>query len=64
MLKQKLILEEKREDRVYSLEIPSGCNLGEVHDVIFSMKQWVIDQMINAQAAEKPKENSPEQAQG
>lgn len=64
MLKQKLIFEVKRDERIYSLEIPSGCNLGEVHDVIFAMKQWVIDQMNQVHMAEKPQEKASEQAQG
>lgn len=61
MLKQKLVIEVKRVDRLYSLEIPSGCSLGEVHDVIFEMKQFVLDQMNQVHMAEKTKEQ-PQQA--
>ncbi len=56
MLKQAAILEVVREDRVYTLVLPNNSPLGELHDVIFQMRSFVVDKINESVNAEKPKE--------
>lgn len=63
MLKQtgtNAILEIQREDRVYSLIIPNNAPLGELHDVIFQMRSFVVDKINESITLDKPKEPEPE----
>ena len=59
MLKQSLQLEVIKEDRIYQLNLPANGPLGEIHDVIYQMRSYVIDRINDAQKADQPKE--PEQ---
>ncbi len=56
MLKQSATLEIVKEDRVYSLNLPSTAPLGEVHDVLFQMRSFVIEKINEAQKLDAPKE--------
>lgn len=56
MLKQSANLEVVREDRVYSLNLPASAPLGEVHDVLFQMRSFVVDKINEAIKADVPKE--------
>lgn len=56
MLKQTAILEIVREDRVYTMVLPSNAPLGELHDVLFQMRSFVVDKINEAVNADKPKE--------
>lgn len=60
MLKQSANLEVSREDRIYSMSLPANASLGELHDVLFQMRSFVIDKINEALKADKPKE--PESA--
>ena len=55
MLKQFAVLEVRRGDKIYSLHLPSEAALGEVHDVLFEMRSFVIDKINVAVEADKPK---------
>lgn len=56
MLKQTAILEVVRQDRVYTMILPNNAPLGELHDVIFQMRSFVVDKINDSITAEKPKE--------
>jgi len=56
MLKQTAILEVVRQDRVYTMILPNNAPLGELHDVIFQMRSFVVDKINESINAEKPKE--------
>lgn len=58
MLKQQVILEVKKDDRSYQLHLPENCPLGEVHDVLFQMRCYVVDRINESQKADAPKEES------
>lgn len=58
MLKQAAKLEIVKEDRVYSLDVPPNAPLGEVHDVLFQMRSYIVE-MINKSSkldAKEPEE--------
>jgi|GEM_PF-1925040 len=57
MLKQTAILEVVRQDRVYTMILPNNAPLGELHDVIFQMRSFVVDKINESINAEKPKEH-------
>jgi len=59
MLKQSARLEVKREDRIYQLNLPDNCPLGEVHDVLYEMRCYIIARINEHQKADQPRE--PEQ---
>lgn len=59
MIKQQVILEVKKEDRIYQFQLPSNCSLGEVFDVLFQMRSYVVEKISESQKADQPKE--PEQ---
>ena len=49
MLKSKLTLEfEGKEDRKYTLTCEPNSPLGELHDALFAMKQFVVDKINEA----------------
>ena len=56
MLKTLATFELKIGEKLYSLHLPEQCNLGEVHDCLHQMKQFVINKIVELQAAEQPKE--------
>jgi len=56
MLKQTAILEIVRQDRVYTMILPNNAPLGELHDVIFQMRSFVVEKINESINAEKPKE--------
>ncbi len=58
MLKQAAILEIVKEDRVYTFQLPNNAPIGEVHDVLFQMRGFVIEKMNEAMNASKPQEVS------
>lgn len=60
MLKQTAILEIKHDDRVYTFVLPQNAPIGEVHDVLFQMRTFVISKINEAVNAEKPKDPEPE----
>ena len=59
MIKNNLILEVKREERVYQLHLPSDSPLGEVHDVLHEMKMFIVKTMTERASQEvgEPKED-------
>jgi hypothetical protein len=56
MLKQSANLEVVRDDRVYSFSLPANAPLGELHDVLFQMRSFVVDKINDAVKADLPKE--------
>jgi predicted metal-dependent hydrolase len=56
MLKQQVILEVKRDSRTYQLQLPEGCNLGEVHDVLYEMRNHIISRINDLVKQDAPKE--------
>jgi len=58
MLKQQQTasLEVIREDRIYSLTLPHNAPIGELHDVLFQMRSFVIEKINEAINADKPKQ--------
>ncbi len=56
MLKQTAILEIVRQDRVYTLVLPNNAPLGELHDVLFQMRSFVVEKINDAVVIDKPKE--------
>lgn len=56
MLKLANVFEVVRGDRVYTLTLPSNAPLGEVHDVIFQMRSFVVDKINESINIDKPKE--------
>jgi len=49
MLKQQSILEVVMNGRVYQLSLPSDSPLGEVHDVLYKMKGFIVERLLEAQ---------------
>lgn len=60
MLKLANIFEVVRGERVYTLTLPNNAPLGELHDVIFQMRSFVVDKINEHVTAEKPKEPKEE----
>lgn len=56
MLKQQTILEVKRGERVYQLALSAESPLGELYDVLYEMRSFVVEKINAAQAVDKPKE--------
>lgn len=56
MLKETAILEIVKQDRVYTFVLPANAPLGELHDVLFQMRSFVVDKINQAVAADKPKD--------
>jgi diadenosine tetraphosphate (Ap4A) HIT family hydrolase len=60
MLKSIANLEIKKENGVYTLLIPLNANIGELHDVLHEMKDFVINKILEVQkAAKEVKKESP-----
>lgn len=63
MLKQVVTFEIKRDDRTYQLTLPENCPLGEIHDVLFQMRSFVVDKINEAIKADAPKPLEEKQEQ-
>jgi hypothetical protein len=61
MIKNTNVIEVVKEDRIYSLLLPIQASLGELHDVLFQMRSFVIDRINEAIKADEPK--APEEYQ-
>jgi hypothetical protein len=59
MLKHSVQLEIVKDDRVYQLSLPNNCPLGEVHDVLFQMRSYIVDRINEAQKQDQPLQPSP-----
>lgn len=53
MIKQKTVLEVKRNERVYELECSANSPLGELFDVLMEMKGYCVERMVAAQKEEQ-----------
>lgn len=56
MLKQRSILEVVKGEKVYQLHCDQDSKLGELHDVLSEMKDYVVKRITEAAELEKPKE--------
>lgn len=56
MLKHAVMLEIVKGERVYQFSLPSDSPLGEVHDVLFEMRNFVVNKLNESLNADKPKE--------
>lgn len=56
MLKQKSILEVKIADRNYEFQCDGSAPLGEIHDVLCQMKQYIVQRIVDAEKTEEVKE--------
>lgn len=59
MIKQHAILEVVKNGNTYQLHLPDNVTLGEVHDVLFEMRTFVIAKIVEAQKADQQKEKPP-----
>jgi len=57
MIKQQVILEVKRDERIYQLHLPANSPLGEVHDILFQMRSYIVEQINESLKIDQPKEN-------
>lgn len=55
-VKNKAIIEVKREDRLHTYECPANGSLGEIFDCLYEMRGWVLAKMNEAHEAEKKKQ--------
>ena len=60
MLKTQAVLEVKTGERLYQFNLPTDAPLGEVHDVLFQMRSYVIGKINDAQKADETKEVAQE----
>lgn len=60
MLKQSVYLEVVKEDRIYKLHLPDSCPLGEVHDVLYQMRSYIIERMNDSRKADQPQPDQPQ----
>ena len=56
MLKNAPILEIKKEERTYTLILPVNAPLGELHDVLFQMRTFVLEKVAETVNCDKAKE--------
>ena len=56
MIKNKVALEVKKEDKVYSFLCEINSPLGEIHDVLCMMKSEIVSRIKAVEDAEKPPE--------
>ncbi len=57
MLKNKTVLEVKSGENSYELHCGPQSPLGDLHDALCKMKAFVVEKILAAQEAEKPKES-------
>jgi hypothetical protein len=55
MLTSNVILEVKKENRIYTLTLPNNASLGELHDVLYEMRYFVAEKINAAVEADKSK---------
>jgi len=60
MLKNIAILEMEKNGRIYQLHLPNDSPLGEAHDVLFTMKAYVLDRLKQIEESEKNASQPPE----
>jgi len=53
MLKQKTLLEVKRDDREYVLECAPDSPLGQLYDVLNEMRSYIITRITDEQKAQQ-----------
>ncbi len=58
MLKQKTLLEVKIDDKLYQFYCDPDSQLGQLHDALAQMKQYVVQRIVDAQKSEPVKEES------
>jgi len=63
MLKHSAQLEVRKEDRIYQLNLPVNCPLGEVYDVLYQMRSYIVDRLKEAQKSDQPKESEQEKSE-
>ena len=54
MIKNQLVLEVVKENRNYTFVMENNSPLGEIHDALSEMKDFIIKQILEIQAKEKP----------
>lgn len=57
-IKQMGLVEVKKGENTYQLHLPPGvaCPLGEVHDVLHEMKQFIVDMIVKSN---QPQQETP-----
>ena len=59
MFKQKFVLEVKgKDERLYRFECDATAPLGELNDVLFTMKSEVVKQLAEQHEKDRPEEKS------
>ena len=56
MLKQAVSLEVKKNDKNFQLSFPVESSLGELHDVLYQMRSFIVEKNNEAVKADIPKE--------
>lgn len=56
MLKQGVQLEVKKGENLYQLNFPNNASLGEIFDILFQMRSFVVDKINESQKLDQPKE--------
>lgn len=60
MLKTSAQLEVKINERLYQFNLPADAPLGEVHDVLFQMRSYVVGKINDSIKIDAPKQMEPE----
>lgn len=62
--KNNIVFEQKKEDRVYRLEVPQGSNLGELYHVCCDFISHVSDLILKQKEKmeKENKENNPKES--
>lgn len=65
ILQQAGLLKIKKGENIYRLYLPEGvsCPLGEVHDVLHEMKQFIVNMIIKSNQPPQPDQSAPVEAQ-
>jgi hypothetical protein len=58
------VIEETKNNRVYSFSMPMGAPIGEAYDVAFSILEQIVELSKQAVAKAKPVEGNPDQQDG
>lgn len=56
MLKQKSLLEVKKNERLYQFYCDCDSPLGELHDALAEIKQYVVQRIVDAEKTTEVKE--------
>lgn len=56
MLKNKSVLEVKIDEKKYQFFCDPDCQLGQLHDALAQMKQYIVQRIVDAQKSEPVKE--------